>query len=241
MTKLKSNNMIPLYQQLYDAIAEKIQKGEYKVGERIPSEEQLIELFGISRITVRSGIEKLCEDNILIKKHGKGTYVSSPIHVESMTSGGSFNESCRQIGAVPSTIVISLALEKASPQAKNKLAVNDDKLICIKRLRLVDGVKTIYEVDYLKKEYDFLLNNSLENHSLLRLVEEQTGMIPKRFDNLFDVIFANKDHAEMLDVPIGTALLRVDQTVITADDQIIYCNEQYIRSDRYKYAVRTVK
>jgi len=241
MAKLKANNRIPLYQQLYDVIADKIKKGDYKIGERIPSEEQLIEMFGISRITVRSGIEKLCEDNILIKKHGKGTYVSSPIHVESMTSGGSFNESCRQIGAKPSTVMISLSIANANSRLKSKLAMSEDKLINIKRLRLVDGIATIYEIDYFKSSYDFLLSKNLENQSLLSIVQNHTGLIPKRFDDLFDVVYASKEHSEILNVPIGTALLHVDQTVITSDDQIIYYNEQYIRSDRYKYAVRTIK
>jgi len=72
MKKLQANVAAPLYQQLCDAIKEQINSGNYKVGERIPSEEQLSEMYGISRITTRSGVEKLVEEKILIKRRGKG-------------------------------------------------------------------------------------------------------------------------------------------------------------------------
>ena len=76
MDKLESNKKAPLYQQLYDAILNKVRSGEYQVGEKIPSEEQLMTIYGVSRVTVRNAIKQLVDENILIKRHGKGTFVS---------------------------------------------------------------------------------------------------------------------------------------------------------------------
>ncbi len=75
MDKLESNKKAPLYQQLYDAILNKVRSGEYQVGEKIPSEEQLMTIYGVSRVTVRNAIKQLVDENILIKRHGKGTFV----------------------------------------------------------------------------------------------------------------------------------------------------------------------
>ena len=77
MDKLESNKKAPLYQQLYDAILNKVRSGEYQVGEKIPSEEQLMTIYGVSRVTVRNAIKQLVDENILIKRHGKGTFVSA--------------------------------------------------------------------------------------------------------------------------------------------------------------------
>ena len=70
MSNLQNKVASPLYQQLYDAIMEKITVGEYQVGSQIPSEDQLSQIYKVSRITVRSAIQKLCDDNVLVKKHG---------------------------------------------------------------------------------------------------------------------------------------------------------------------------
>ena len=108
MDKLESNKKAPLYQQLYDAILNKVRSGEYQVGEKIPSEEQLMTIYGVSRVTVRNAIKQLVDENILIKRHGKGTFVSMPSYVESMTAGGSFTESGLKMNRKPTTKIISI-------------------------------------------------------------------------------------------------------------------------------------
>ena len=70
MDKLESNKKAPLYQQLYDAILNKVRSGEYQVGEKIPSEEQLMTIYGVSRVTVRNAIKQLVDENILFVLSG---------------------------------------------------------------------------------------------------------------------------------------------------------------------------
>lgn len=238
MQKLNADAVVPLYQQLCEAIKEKINHGEYKVGDRIPSEEQLSKMYGISRITVRSGVEKLCEDNILVKKHGKGTFVSLPIHVESTKAGNSFTESCKQIGAIPTTKIISLALVESNSKIARLLDIKEgSKVICIKRLRLVNGVPTILEIDYFNERFNFLLDKQ-ESGSLLELVRNKTGLTTSKFKDIFDVKLASEEQANHLDIKKGSALLRVTQIVMTDTDEIVYCNEQYICTEHYKYVVK---
>ena len=97
MQKLDSRSATPLYQQLYDVLKTAIQEGVYKSGEQIPAEDRLREIYGISRVTVRKALEQLTEDGILVKRHGKGTFVSEVDYVENFESGGSFTESCLMI------------------------------------------------------------------------------------------------------------------------------------------------
>lgn len=238
MANLRADVATPLYQQLCDSLKEQIQKGVYKVGDRIPSEEQLIQYYNVSRITVRSAVEHLCEENVLIKRHGKGTFVAAPVLVESTTAGNSFTESCIQIGAVPKTKVLSNSLQKASKKIADKLGVEEgSEVICIHRLRYVNDVPTIYETDYFKPEFDFLLEN-LEEGSLLELVRNKTGLSTSKFEDLFDVVRATNEQAQCLDVEEDVPLLRVSQTVMTDSGEIVYCNEQYICSEKYKYVVK---
>lgn len=238
MTTFNSARATPLYQQLCDRITEQIRLGEFSPGDQIPSEERLVEMYGISRVTVRSALKRLCDEHILVKRHGKGTFVALPVFVESFSAGGSFTKSCLQRGSTPTTKLVSCAIRSADDQTLRRLGLEpDSKVICVKRIRLVDDVATILEVDYFRSDYQFLLDADFANSPLSDLLFAHTGMLPRVFEDIFDVYVATKEHATCLGCKAGAPLLRVWQTVMGDSHQVLYCNEQYIVSERYKYAI----
>ena len=78
---LELNSSVPLYEQLMNAIRADIDQGIFKAGEKLPTEAELEEKYAVSRITVRRAIKELCDDDILIKKQGKGTFVQQNVSV----------------------------------------------------------------------------------------------------------------------------------------------------------------
>ncbi len=74
--KLDRHSSVPLYAQLRELIVERIQEGEYRQGERIPSEITLCEELELSRPTVRQAIADLVSDGILEIQKGRGTFVA---------------------------------------------------------------------------------------------------------------------------------------------------------------------
>lgn len=244
MTKLQAGGSAPLYIQLSDSIKSKIELGEYKVGDKIPSESILSERYNISRITVRKGLQKLVDDKILIKKHGKGTYVSMPIYIEdaSTHTGGSFTKSCIKIGKIPNTRVSNITVNKASNDAASHLGVDkEEKVISVTRIRSVDSVPCIIEIDYFRSDFEFILHSDIENNSLLDTLRNNTGIVASNFDDVYDIVRASKIQATLLDTVVGAPLLFVRQVVTDDKEQILYYNEQYIRSEVYKYAVSFTK
>ena len=77
------NQSVPIYRQLMDNIKQKIVNGELKVGDRLPSERDMAEKYGINRMTVRNAIKKMEAEGTLISKRGSGTYVSAQPSIES--------------------------------------------------------------------------------------------------------------------------------------------------------------
>lgn len=65
----------PLWSQLYDILSDRIDSGYYKVGDTMPAEVQLMDEFGVSRITVRQAMDKLLSENKISRRRGKGTIV----------------------------------------------------------------------------------------------------------------------------------------------------------------------
>ena len=232
-----SESSIPLYQQLYFNLAQQINQGNWKQGERIPSESQLCELYHVSRVTVRAAVEKLVEDGMLIKRHGKGTYVSIPVFVETM-AGGSFTKSCLQNNVVPRTDVRSLATVAATEAVAQGLSVAvGEPVHQVCRIRYTDEVAAIYEVDYFRQQDDFVLEADICNLPMSEIISQKTGLFAQEFKDLFLVASASEEQAEVFGCSAGTPLLLVQQVVMAENRQILYYNEQYMLSDRYRYVV----
>lgn len=75
---LDKSSPIPLYYQLAELIRERIQSGELKPGDQLPSERDLSEQVAISRMTVRQAVAYLVREGTLVVKPGVGTFVAEP-------------------------------------------------------------------------------------------------------------------------------------------------------------------
>jgi GntR family transcriptional regulator len=76
MQPLDRNGNIPLVYQLGEAVRDKIVRGEYRLDQPIPTEEQLQKFYGVSRTTVRLALAKLVNEGYIRRQQGKGTYVN---------------------------------------------------------------------------------------------------------------------------------------------------------------------
>lgn len=236
---MENESMKPLYQQIYDILYAQIKGGIYRPGERLPSENRLCEEYHISRVTLRAALNKMAEEKILIKKHGKGTFVYSPAFFESANASGSFTKSCEQMKVKPSTQIISSELLDAGETVAAALAIpTGSQVICIKRVRMIDSVPVIYEVDYFTQEHMYIMVAHIDKQSIRKVIKENSGLEIKKYVDTFEVKFADKAQAKWLLCPIHTALLGVSQVVFADQGQIIYYNEQFIRSDIYKYVTQ---
>jgi GntR family transcriptional regulator len=241
MDTIDPGNITPLYKQLYNILSKAIEDKTLRPGDKISSEENLQKQFGISRVTVRRALQRLVDEEKLLKIHGKGTFVAEGRFSENGFTGGSFTDTCLQMNSIPTTRIITRTVQPAKRKIAEKLGIKPgEDIIYIQRLRLVNGVSCILEKDYCPRSLRFLLDVNLENLSIFSLIREKLGVIPACFEDHFAVGYASKEAAVLLGCDPGTALLQVSQFISTKDAKILYYNEQFVRSDRYKYAVRYV-
>lgn len=236
MATFKHLSPVTLKEQLYQEILTQIQNRVYKPGDKIPTELQLSEMYDISRVTVRQTLARLVEEQILIKRAGKGTFVKTPPFVENYFSGGSFTDTCLRMNATPSTQIIQTETILSPSELEDKLGKN---IIHITRLRCVNGIPSILEEDYFPMENTFLLQENLTDTSLFSLICAKTGRMPSKSEDFFRIVYATKKQAELLDCSLAHALLEVSQNIMDSDKKLIYINYQYILSERYIYAVRS--
>lgn len=235
MKPLSKNNPITLQEQLYRILVESMNDGTYKPGDKIKTEYELMDLYHVSRVTVRAAIQQLVNEDKLEKKPGKGTFVRQKTYTEITLKGGSFTENCLQRHAKPSTEIIEGKIISCERGSLKDLADKDGKIIVITRIRYVDDIPCIIEVDYFPTAFGFLLSEKGKNKSFIRLIAKKTGIIADEFVDQFEIEYANKEYSAYLKCPIRTPLLKVKQAVRTQEGTLIYRNEQFILTSKYIY------
>ena len=95
---LKQDAMTPLYVQLMDTVEKDIKSGRYKPGDKIMTESEMAKTYGVSLITVRKAIGSLMEKGLVVRKQGKGTFVTKPKFSRNIKRLQSFSEMCEQMG-----------------------------------------------------------------------------------------------------------------------------------------------
>ena len=110
-----SESALPVYVQIKNYVVEKIQTGQWREGDPIPTELALCEQFGVSRMTVNRALRELTNDGLLIRIKGSGTYVAQPKFQSTLIEIRSIAQDIRERGHQHSCQVLSMERLQASP------------------------------------------------------------------------------------------------------------------------------
>lgn len=208
--KLRTQDAQPLYKQIVQAIQHSIQSGEYPEGSRLPSEQELSELFHVSRVTVRTALKELADEELVIRRQGKGTYVGKKKFKRNLSLVTSFSEACRDMGRVPGAKLLFSGLEPATEADCAALQISPgDEVVCLRRLRYADSIPVSVEEDRFPLRYSFLLGEDLTDRSLLELLREKYGIYFYDVHRRIELVYATHSIAQLLNLPIKSPLLYI--------------------------------
>src|ERR1700740_3174905 len=106
---------LPLYAQVEDVLAARISSGALAVGAQLPSEEELIREFNVSRTTIRVTIQNLVRQGLVEIRRGRGTFVASSRMTQELTELTGFVEDMRMLGRTPTARVLGRKVVSADP------------------------------------------------------------------------------------------------------------------------------
>jgi len=235
MSAIYRNSPLPRYYQLKEIMRDRIRSGEWKPGDLIPSERELGEQYGISRMTARQAITDLVNEGLFYREQGKGTFVSQRKITQQLIHLTGFTEDIRARGQRPSTKVLSAEMSPADETTAEKLRIPADTLIFrLQRLRLADGEPLAIEISQISfKGCERLLEEDLENNSLYRILETKYGMPLMEADQELEAGLADSEEAEVLKISVDSPVLFTRRTTYTERNQpieyakAIYCGNKY--------------
>lgn len=232
---------IPLYQQIYDELKESIESGRYAPKMRIPSEPELAEEFGVSRITVRRAVEELAARGYLIKQQGRGTFVSVPhFSRRLMQKSGtcSFSKLCEENGMKPGARLVSRQIVPARTDELEFFRLSEKSLlIYVQRIRTADGQPIFEENIFVPYEgFDELFNISLDDVSMFETLYQISGhYVADQARRTIEAVRATAEQASRLSVSASDPLLYLNVQFLDERNLPLYIGKQYYVGSRYRF------
>lgn len=218
------------YLKVRDHLRSLIDEG-LEVGRAIPSERELCEQFGVSRMTVRQAVDALVVEGLLERVQGRGTFVAQP-KVDLQLRLVSFPEEMRRRGMVPSLRVLAAERTSAPPHVADALDLPPGaRVFYLRRLRLADGLPMAVEENWVP---EVLVPDLLDSEPAPSVYETLTarGLSPTWGEDVIEAVLLEAETAAHLDLAGMTAGLRIRRRTFSRDLAVDYAVSTY-RADRY--------
>jgi len=200
-------------------------------GSPAPSERELVQHFGVARMTVRQALDALVAEGLLERVPGRGTFVArARVDVQARLS--SYTEEMARRGLKADSRTLLARMESAGPGVARALELEEgDKVVHWQRLRLADGVPMCIEDAYLAdstvpKFLDVPLPDSL--YVELR----RRDLLPTWGEDSVDAAKSRADEAELLGIREGDAVLRIARRAFAGNIAVEVSRSTY-RADRF--------
>ena len=231
-----SDTSIPLYAQVANQLRFDIEHGKYAKGERIPTEKELGQLYAVSRITVRSALDELEKEHLLIRKQGKGTFIAREKFRRDISRGSSFTQICLANGQIPGAKVIKSVIENADESDLAELKLPEkSKVIVIERIRYADDIPVALEISRLPERFAFLLNENLNDASLISLLLEKYNISFTCTTKVLELVYASYEIARYLSVADCYPLISIYSLSCDTEGTPAHRSLQYVVGDKFKF------
>ena len=231
------------HEQISDWLRDQIQQGAYVPDEQIPSESQLTERFGVSRITVRRALQTLEGEGLIYRRQGLGSFVRDTRVRQGLVRLLDFVEDMAAAGLAASSEVLHRGAEDAGPDVAGALGVPEGQSILrLDRLRLGDGDPIAFDRTWLPMRYGALLDgHDLAHETIYHILERDFSIPVERGLYRIEAVNATPEIAGRLGIPRGRALLLIERTSLTTGGQPVYYQRRYYRSDRVAYELELAR
>ena len=245
MNVIDRRSPLPLYSQLKNILLEKLEEGEFPTGASFPTEMSLVEQYGLSRATVRQAIKDLEHEGYISRIQGKGTIVlreKSPLK-RGLSQLTSFSEDMTAHGYETSTQILDYKIIPPSHHAAALLKTSQsDPLIHINRLRVINKIPAAINFSIVRLPEGVQMTRADLEHTISLYSLFELKKIPLvDAEKTIEAISAIEEHARLLNVAIGSPLLKVEGVIFTINHTPLEYHVVISRSDLYKYSLHLLR
>lgn len=207
-------------------------------GDRLPSERDLCEMWGLNRTTLRSAIKRLIASGTLFSRVGSGTYVSAPKLERDLHDVKGFSEAVTCQGRTPGIVMLSSEVQEANKVTTSKLHVPlGSKVFVLRRLRTIDGLPAMIETTHVSLDLcPGIDDHDFSNDSLFRVMRESYGVVPVEGDEKLSITRLDESEAELLGRPVGSPAFFQTGVLVDAEGVPVEYFKSVVLSERVRFA-----
>ena len=243
MLMLSRDLPVPLYHQVKTSILSRIETGQWRPGDRLPSEDELADHFKVSKITVRQALRELALLGHIRREQGRGTFVQRPPLLEGPRQLTSFSEEMRRRGILASSEVLEQGIVPASADVASTLGIGEEEPVFrLRRLRLADadpmGVQTAYiPASLVPRIGDIEFSRS----SLYDVLSGHYNLVPTSAHETHYAFAVGGEDAGLLHLDEGAPVMGTELVARLADGRALEYVRSVMRADRYKIVLDLVR
>ena len=234
---------VPLYSKVEEVLASEIARGDLQPGDRLPSEDELLSRFDVSRITVRRAIQNLIQRGMVEIRRGRGTFVLAPVISQELTRLTGFVEDMDAHGRNASARVLSHGVVAANAAVARQLRISKGtRVMRIERVRLADSIPMSFDETYLPLEIGKqIVSNNLRIKPIFALLEEKYGIPLTEAEYRLEAAPAPARVAAALAITEGFPVFRIERTSFTEGGRPIDYEILSYRSDLIRFVTRLAR
>jgi GntR family transcriptional regulator len=234
---LHRDSHVAMHKQLAQRLREAIAGGEYKEGAQLPTEPELIRRYRVSRITARQAVDALVREGLVVRKQGKGTFVSGPlVHHDLLQLRGLYDELVAH-GLNPTTEVLDFA--KAVPPAAvaSRLGSGRRRLVYWERLYRLGNKPFAVSRVHLQASGAQVSREQVETHPTYSILEKLLGLRISHAEVSIRYLPAPADIARRLRLRAGAPLMVLERVSHGANAMPLEHSLYFARAESYKFSL----
>jgi GntR family transcriptional regulator len=237
---LDRQSVVPLYYQIQQSILDQIRSGALKAGQPVPSEQELAQRMGVSRMTARQALKSLCNMGVAYSQRGKGTFVSNSKLEKDFRQVLSFSEEISARGSHPRSKVLSFRRDRPDSQVAEALHTSEsEEVVILRRVRLADSLPLCVECTHVPVRLCPDLEKVFEpGGSLYQTLLERYGMEIEFADEVAEASVATAEEARLLRIRKEAPVFRFVRTAFLKGGQPVEFVRSVYRGDRCKIVTR---
>lgn len=228
----------PMYRQIADALREKINEGELKPGDALPTESSLQEAFNVSRVTVRQALKLLTEEQIVESIQGSGTYVKEErVNYDIYQLTGFYEKLADRNVDTHSEVSIFEVLKADATLAEKLNLSHDDKVWHVKRVRFIKQKPVNLEETWMPLALFPDLTWEVMENSKYHYVEQIKKLVIDRSEQELVPIMPSEEAIAALSLDPAKPILEKVSRGFLKDGRVFEYSRNVFNTDDYKFTL----
>lgn len=230
-------SVAPLYVQIANSIAGRIQSGELAIGEQLASERQLAKELAVSRLTVRQALSSLRQRGLVDTQVGKGYFVRQPRIEQPIDVLIGFSDNMLKKGLRPGATLLTRETILADRTLAPMLRVDvGERVFAIHRIRTADAMPVALEYSYFPARYfPDLDQHEVEQRSIYAILAEEYDVRLAGAQQALEPVIAQTHQAQLLEISKGDPLMLVTRTAWDTQERVVEFAQDYYRGDCFRF------